>query len=131
GAGAATVADAERWHNSARSRGRSGISDPRRRLPARAVAIRLAIGRNLRVEMRWAGANAANIRRHAQELIALAPDVILAHGGSPVGPLLQLTRNVPIVFPIAAGPVASGFVESFAHPGGNVTSWKRFRRAFV
>src|SRR6516164_3663014 len=82
-----------------------------------------AIGRNLRIETRWAGANAADIRRHAQELIALAPDVILAHGGSTVRPLLQLTRNVPIVFPIAADPVASGFVDSFAHPGGNVTGF--------
>ena len=57
------------------------------------------IGRNLRIDTRWTGANAAEVRRHAAELAALAPDVILAHGGSTVGPLLQATRSVPIVFP--------------------------------
>ena len=57
------------------------------------------IGRNVRIDTRWAGANAAEIRRHAAELAALAPDVILAHGSSTVGPLLQATRTVPIVFP--------------------------------
>jgi putative ABC transport system substrate-binding protein len=85
-----------------------------------------AIGRNLSIETRWAGANAADIRRHAQELVALAPDVILAHGGSTVGPLIQLTRDAPIVFPIAADPVASGYVDSFSHPGGNVTGFMSF-----
>jgi putative tryptophan/tyrosine transport system substrate-binding protein len=60
------------------------------------------IGRNMRVDTRWATANAADIRKHAAELAALAPDVILAHGASAVGPLLQATRTVPIVFPIAA-----------------------------
>src|SRR3954453_19210763 len=58
------------------------------------------IGRNVRIDTRWAGANAAEVRRHAAELAALAPDVILAHGGSTVGPLLQATRTVPIVFPV-------------------------------
>ena len=53
------------------------------------------------------GANAAETRRHAAELAALAPDVILAHGSSTVGPLLQATRTVPIVFPIAADPVGA------------------------
>ena len=57
------------------------------------------IGRNVRIDTRWATANAAEIRRHAAELVALAPDVILAHGASTVGPLLQATRTVPIVFP--------------------------------
>ena len=56
------------------------------------------IGRNVRIDTRWAGANAADIRRHAAELAALAPDVILAHGTSTVGPLLQVTRTVPVVF---------------------------------
>src|SRR5713101_4641461 len=57
------------------------------------------IGRNVRIDTRWATANAADIRRHAAELVALAPDVILAAGTSTVGPLLQATRTVPIVFP--------------------------------
>src|SRR5262245_55491042 len=55
------------------------------------------IGHNVRIDTRWATANAAEVRRHAAELAALAPDVILAHGASTVGPLLQATRTVPIV----------------------------------
>jgi putative tryptophan/tyrosine transport system substrate-binding protein len=81
------------------------------------------IGHNVRIDTRWATANAADIRRHAAELAALAPDVILAHGASTVGPLLQATRTVPIVFPIAGDPVGAGFVDSLARPGGNVTGF--------
>ena len=81
------------------------------------------IGRNVRIDTRWAGADAAEIRRHAAELAALAPDVILAHGGSTVGPLLQATRTVPIVFPIIVDPVGAGFVDSLARPGGNATGF--------
>ena len=81
------------------------------------------IGRNLRVDIRWATTDAADIRRHAAELAALAPDVILAHGSSTVGPLRQATRTVPIVFPIAGDPVAAGFVDSLGRPGGNVTGF--------
>ncbi len=81
------------------------------------------IGRNVRIDTRWATANAADIRRHAAELAALAPDVILAHGGSTVGPLLQATRTVPIVFPVVADPVGAGFVDSLARPGGNATGF--------
>src|SRR5215469_13296940 len=80
------------------------------------------IGRNVRIDTRWATANAGEIRRHATELAALAPDVILAHGASAVGPLLQ-GRTVPIVFPIATDPVAAGFVESLARPAGNATGF--------
>ena len=79
------------------------------------------IGHNERIDTRWATANATEIRRHATELVALAPDVILAHGGSTVGPLLQVTRTVPIVFPVAGDPVGAGFVDSLARPGGNAT----------
>src|SRR5262252_9027714 len=61
-----------------------------------------SIGRNVRIDTRWATADAAAIRRHAAELVALTPDVILAHGGATVGPLLQATRTVPIVFPVIA-----------------------------
>ena len=63
----------------------------------------------------------AQVDTYAAELVALAPDVILAHGGSTVGPLLQATRTVPIVFPVLGDPVAAGFVDSLARPGGNVT----------
>jgi ABC-type uncharacterized transport system substrate-binding protein len=81
------------------------------------------VGRNVRIDTRWAGADAASIRRHAVELAALAPDVILAHGGSAVGPLMQATRTVPIVFPIIGDPVGAGFVDSLARPGGNATGF--------
>ena len=84
------------------------------------------IGRNVRIDTRWAGGNAAEIRRHAAELAALAPDVILAHGASTVGPLLQATRTVPIVFPVAGDPVGAGFVDSLARPGGNATGFLSF-----
>jgi putative ABC transport system substrate-binding protein len=84
------------------------------------------IGRNVRIDTRWATANAGEIRRHAAELAALAPDVILAHGASTVGPLLQATRTVPIVFPIVGDPVAAGFVDSLARPGGNATGFMSF-----
>ena len=81
------------------------------------------IGRNVRIDTRWATANTADIRRHAAELVALAPDVIVAHGSSTVAPLQQATRTVPIVFPVAGDPVAAGFVDSFARPGGNITGF--------
>jgi putative ABC transport system substrate-binding protein len=84
------------------------------------------IGRNVRIDTRWATTNAAEIRRHAAELAALALDVILAHGASTVGPLLQATRTVPIVFPVVGDPVASGFVDSLARPGGNATGFLSF-----
>ena len=82
-----------------------------------------SIGRNVRIDTRWATANAGDIRRHAEDLATLAPDVILAHGSSTVRPLLQATRTVPIVFPVASDPVAAGFVASQARPGGNVTGF--------
>src|SRR3954469_25031106 len=82
-----------------------------------------AIGRNVRIDTRWAGASATEIRRHAAELVELAPDVILAHGVPTLGPLLQATRTVPIVFPTAADPVAAGFVDTLARPGGNATGF--------
>jgi ABC-type uncharacterized transport system substrate-binding protein len=84
------------------------------------------IGRNLRIDTRWAGANGADINRHAAELAALAPDVIVAHGTSTVRPLLLATRTVPIVFPIAGDPVGAGLVESLARPGGNATGFMTF-----
>src|SRR5262249_59971202 len=64
-----------------------------------------SIGSNMRIDTRYAGNNAADLRRHAAELIALAPDVVLAHGASTVGALLQSTRSVPLVFVNVADPV--------------------------
>ena len=88
------------------------------------------IGRNVRIDTRWAGGKADDVRRHAAELIALAPDVILAHGASTVGPLLQVTRSIPIVFPIIGDPVGAGFVDSLARPGGNVTGFMTVEYSF-
>jgi putative ABC transport system substrate-binding protein len=82
-----------------------------------------SVGRNLSVDIRWATTSAAENRRHAMELAALAPDVILATGDATIPPLRQATRTVPIVFPIAGDPVAAGYVESLARPGGNVTGF--------
>jgi ABC-type uncharacterized transport system substrate-binding protein len=83
-------------------------------------------GRNVRIDSRWGGGDADNIRKQAVELAALAPDVILAAGGAAVGPLLQATRTVPIVFVIVPDPVGAGFVDSLARPGGNATGFINF-----
>jgi putative tryptophan/tyrosine transport system substrate-binding protein len=84
------------------------------------------IDRNVQIDTRWATANVDAVRRHAAELAALAPDVILASGASAVGPLLQATRTVPIVFAAVADPVGAGFVNSLAQPGGNATGFMAF-----
>jgi putative ABC transport system substrate-binding protein len=84
------------------------------------------VGRNVRIDVRWSAGKADNIRKYAAELVALAPDVILASGGSNVPPLLQLTRTVPIVFTQVTDPVGAGFVESLARPGGNATGFTNF-----
>jgi putative tryptophan/tyrosine transport system substrate-binding protein len=81
------------------------------------------VGRNLQIETRWAGGNAVEAHRHAAELVSLGCDVIVAHGASVLGPLLQTTRTVPVVFPIASDPVGAGFDESLARPGGNATGF--------
>jgi putative tryptophan/tyrosine transport system substrate-binding protein len=86
-----------------------------------------ADGRNVRIDTRWATTNPDDIRRHAAELAALAPDVILAATGSAtVAPLLQATRTVPIVFVLVIDPVGAGFVASLAQPGGNATGFTIF-----
>ena len=85
-----------------------------------------AIGRNVRIDTRWATADPAEIRRHAAELAALAPDVIVAHAATTVGPLLQATRTVPVVFPAVVDPVGAGFVDSLARPGGNATGFMNY-----
>ena len=84
------------------------------------------IGQNVQIETRWATANDGEIRKNAAELVALKPDVVLAHGGSTVGPMQQATRTIPIVFPVAGDPVALGLVESLARPGNNITGFALF-----
>jgi putative ABC transport system substrate-binding protein len=82
-------------------------------------------GSNLQIETRWGG-DAERIRRYAAELGDLAPDVILASGGAVVGPLLQVSRTVPIVFTVTPDPVGAGFADSLARPGGNATGFTSF-----
>jgi putative ABC transport system substrate-binding protein len=84
------------------------------------------VGRNVRMDVRWAAADADHAHSYAAELVALAPDVILASSGSVVGPLRRLTRTIPIVFTETSDPVGAGFVESLASPGGNVTGFLTF-----
>ncbi len=83
-------------------------------------------GRNLRTDIRWGGGNVDDIRKYAAELVALAPDVILATASVSVGPLLEATRSVPIVFTNVPDPVGAGFVGSLAQPGGNATGFLQF-----
>jgi putative tryptophan/tyrosine transport system substrate-binding protein len=82
-------------------------------------------GHNVRIDYRFAAGIPENYRKYAAELLALAPDVILATGGS-LAHVLQATRTVPIVFAVAADPVGSGFVESLSRPGGNATGFLLF-----
>jgi ABC-type uncharacterized transport system substrate-binding protein len=84
------------------------------------------VGRNVRIEYRWGAGDAELFRKHASELVGLAPDVILAGGGAVVPSLLQATRTVPIVFTGTPDPVGAGFVESLARPGGNATGFTIF-----
>ena len=83
-------------------------------------------GRNVRIDTRWGVADADRIRKYAAELVALAPDVILAHSSGALAPLLQASRTVPIVFTNVADPVGAGYVDSLARPGGNATGFLVF-----
>lgn len=83
-------------------------------------------GRNVLIDTRWASGDPNLIRKYAAELIALAPDVILTAGSATMGPLLQATRTVPIVFTTVLDPVGAGFVDSLAQPGGNATGFIAF-----
>jgi len=89
------------------------------------------IGQNARVEYRWGGGSADAISQHATELVATAPDVILAQSTAAVSPLLQSTSTIPIVFTVVADPVGAGYVQSLARPGGNATGFTGFEYAFA
>ena len=84
------------------------------------------LGRNARIDARWGAVDADSSRRYAAELVGLAPDVILASASAAVGALQQTTRTIPIVFTSVADPVGAGFVETLAHPGGNITGFSTF-----
>jgi len=83
-------------------------------------------GRNVQIETRWAGSRTSDLQRHATDLVALAPEVLVAGGTTTLAPLLQATHTVPIVFAAIADPVGAGFVDSMAHPGGNATGFVQF-----
>ena len=84
------------------------------------------LGRNARIDARWGAVDADSSRRYAAELVGLAPDVILASASAAVAALQQTTRTIPIVFTSVADPVGAGFVETLAHPGGNITGFSTF-----
>ncbi len=84
------------------------------------------VGRNVNLDTRWAGGDSDRIRKYAAELVALAPDVVLAPGGTVVGALQQASRTVPIVFVNVTDPIGRGYVASLAEPGGNATGFTSF-----
>jgi len=84
------------------------------------------VGKNVQVDIRWTGGDVDRARRYAAELVALSPDVILVAGGAQLRPLLQATRNIPVVFVQVTDPVGGGFVDSLSRPGGNVTGFTVF-----
>jgi putative tryptophan/tyrosine transport system substrate-binding protein len=88
-------------------------------------------GRNIRLEVRWSGADPAKARKNAEELVALQTDVILVTGILGLEVLLQTTHSVPIVFNNVADPVGSGLVDSLARPGGNATGFVLFDYALT
>ncbi len=83
-------------------------------------------GRNVQIDIRWGASDAERARKYAAELVALAPDVIMASGSISIAPLLQATRTVPIVFALVVDPVGGGVVKSLSRPGGNVTGFMAF-----
>jgi putative tryptophan/tyrosine transport system substrate-binding protein len=102
---------------------------PKARLAAFTQGLRQlgwTVGQNVQIDYRWADDNADNMRKYAAELVALAPDVILAHSSAAVATLLRATRTVPIVFTSVAEPVGAGYVDSLARPGGNATGFTVF-----
>jgi putative ABC transport system substrate-binding protein len=84
------------------------------------------VGRDLKIETRLVGGDLDRVRRYTAELVALAPDVIFSTGSLPIASLQQATRTIPIVFMNVPDPVGAGFVESMAHPGGNITGFSNF-----
>src|SRR5215471_17814462 len=103
---------------------------------ARVAALRLGLlehgwveGRNLEVDYRWGGANPSRIRAYAAELTALNPDVIFAAPSAALAEVQRATRTIPIVFAQVSDPVGTGFVDSLAHPGGNITGFALFEFA--
>jgi putative tryptophan/tyrosine transport system substrate-binding protein len=99
------------------------MAGPHCSLPAGALRIGLVRGRQRAHQHALGGGDVDRYRRYATELLALAPDVILANSSAALAPLLQATRTVPIVFTTVADPVGAGYVDSLARPGGNATGF--------
>jgi putative tryptophan/tyrosine transport system substrate-binding protein len=102
--------------------------DPELQARTTAFAVELAqlgwiAGRNVKIDSRWTAADNERVRRYVAELVALAPDVIVANSSQAVAALIEATRTVPIVFAGIPDPVGAGFVNSLARPGGNVTGF--------
>jgi len=88
-------------------------------------------GQNLQIEWRWSGGDIALTRRYADELVQLAPDVLLANGTPATVALKQATSTIPIVFSVVNDPVSQGIISSMAHPGGNITGFSFLEYSMV
>lgn len=109
------------------------LPEENREAQARVAAFRQGLqqlgwteGHNARIDTRWSAGNVADIHKYAAELVALAPDVLLANGAAALSPLLQATSTIPIVFAIVPDPVGAGFIDSLSDPGGNATGFLMF-----
>ena len=117
-------ADAAHWRSYVSGRGRSGGQRPASQLSSRGYSNWVGpLGRNVQIEIRWGAADAVRSRKYAAEMVALAPDVIVAAGSETTAALQEVTRTLPIVFVNVSDPVGAGYVASLARPGGNVTGF--------
>lgn len=108
---------------------KAGDPESQARLAAFAQGLQQAgwiVGQNLRIDYHWGDGNAEIMRKQAAELVARAPEVILAHSSAAVASLMQETRTIPIVFTLVADPVGAGYVANLARPGGNITGFSNF-----
>ena len=89
------------------------------------------VGQNVSIDTRWGAGNLENLRKYSAELVALGPDVIMANSSACVSHILDATRAIPVVFTTVTDPVGAGYVESLAHPGGNITGFTNFEYAIA
>jgi len=89
------------------------------------------VGQNVSIDTRWSAGNLENLRKHSVELVALGPDVIMANSSASVSHILDATRAIPVVFTTVTDPVGAGYVDSLAHPGGNITGFTNFEYAIA
>jgi putative ABC transport system substrate-binding protein len=89
------------------------------------------VGQNVVIDYRWGAGNAENLKKFSAELVALSPDIIMANSSAAVSHILNATRAIPVVFTTVTDPVGAGYVESLAHPGGNITGFTNFEYAIA